>query len=359
MRVNWHAVWRSFWPELAAVSRTEQWRAALGAMLAIALTGWLSHSLAPQTSATWLVAPMGASAVLLLALPSSPLTQPWSVVGGNTLSALVGLAVYQFLPHSHMAAGLAVGLALLTMFCLRCLHPPGGAVALLMVLTQTHDWRFALEPVMLNSVVLVLLATLYNRMTGRAYPHPKASPSEVKVALPRFTTDDLDAALQHYNQVIDMDRQDLQALLHDAQAHAYQRTLGQLRCSDIMSTRLVTVRGHEHLAQAWQLLVAHNIKSLPVVDELGHVMGIITRSDFIAHWHGAPDARSAPKENIQVRQRMTRQVRVVNDGTHLIDLLPLFSQEGHHHLPMVNGDQVLVGMITESDVIRALCRALG
>lgn len=251
-----------------------------------------------------------------------------------------------------------MGLALLTMFCMRCLHPPGGAVALLTVLTQTHDWRFALVPVMLNSVVLVLLATLYNRMTGRAYPHPKAAPSEVQAASPHFTTDDLDAALRHYNQVIDMDRQDLQTLLHDAQAHAYQRTLGQLRCGDIMSTRLVTVRGHEHLAQAWQLLVAHNIKSLPVVNELGHVMGIITRSDFIAHWHGAPDANSAPEEDTQVRQLMTRQVRVASDSTRLIDLLPLFSEEGHHHLPIVNGNHVLVGMITESDVVRALHRAL-
>lgn len=356
-----HAFLRSFWPEAPSVSQMEQWRAALGAVLAIGLTGLLSHWLAPELSPMWLVAPMGASAVLLLALPSSPLTQPWSVIGGNTLSALVGLAVCHVLPQPHLAAGVAVGLALLTMFLMRCLHPPGGAVALLTVLTQTHDWRFALVPVLLNSVLLVLLSTAYNRMTGRAYPHPKAAMPSPEAASPRFTTDDLDAALRQYNQVIDMDRQDLQALLHDAQAHAYQRTLGQLRSSDIMSTRLVTVRGHEALLHAWQLLMENNIKSLPVVDEQGHVMGIITRADFIAHWHGPDGSRhndaDAP-DNTVVRQLMSRQVRVASDTARMIDLLPLFSREGHHHLPIINAHQVLVGMVTESDVVRALHQAL-
>ena len=351
------AFWRSLWPETTLVSRAEQWRAALGAMLAIALTAWLSHALEPKNTTVWLVAPMGASAVLLLALPSSPLTQPWSVVGGNTLSALVGLAVCHAFPQMPLAAGLAVGLALLAMFAARCLHPPGGAVALLMVLTQTQDWSFAGVPVMLNSVVLVLLSTLYNRLTGRVYPHARVAAPASMAASPHFTTDDLDAALRHYNQVIDMDRQDLQALLHDAQAHAYQRTLGQLRCLDVMSTDLITVRGHESLAQAWQLLQTHNIKSLPVVDELRHVMGIITRADFIAHWHG-PQAQKNATQDMVVRQLMSRQVRVASDTTRVIDLLPLFSHEGHHHLPIVDDRQRLGGMVTESDVVRALYRAL-
>jgi len=118
------AFFRALWPEAPSVSRLEQWRAAFGAMLAIVLTGLVSHWLVPQQSSVWLVAPMGASAVLLLALPSSPLTQPWAVIGGNTLSALVGLAVCQWLPQPTLAPGVAVGAALLTMFsCAACIHP--------------------------------------------------------------------------------------------------------------------------------------------------------------------------------------------------------------------------------------------
>lgn len=349
---------RSLWFDAPTVRASEQWRAALGAVLAVLFTGALSALMTRQEGQAWLVAPIGASAVLLLALPSSPLTQPWSVIAGNTLSALVGLAASHWIPEPHLAAGLAVGAAILTMFCLRCLHPPGGAVALLTVLTQTHDWLFALNPVLLNSIWVVLLATVYNRLTGRVYPHPKSPPPATGPATPHFTTDDLDAALRHYNQVIDMDLQDLQTLLHDAQAHAYQRTLGQLRCRDIMSTGLITASAQEPLSQAWQRLMTHSIKALPVVNASGQVTGILTRSDVMAHWHGGNGAGPTAEGQESVAQLMTREVRVARDTTHLIDLLPLFSHEGHHHLPIVNDEQVLVGMVTESDVVRALQRAL-
>ena len=348
----------AFTPGASGVSLVERWRAGLGALLAIGLTSALSHWLHTDVRAVWLVAPMGASAVLLLALPSSPLTQPWSVMGGNTLSALLGMAAYHWVPEPHLAAGMAVALALLAMFSLRCLHPPGGAMALMMVLTHTQDWHFALNPVLLNSALLVLVSMAYNRMTGRAYPHPKPVPPTSQTGTARFTIDDLDAALRHYNQVIDLDRQDLQALLHDAQAHAYERTLGQLLCRDIMSSPLLTVRGHETLAHAWDLLRSHNIKALPVVDEQKHVLGIITRADFVAHWHGAERMVTDAADGTLVRQLMSRRVRVASEGTRMIDLLPLFSAEGHHHVPIVNAQHVVVGMVTESDVVRALHRAL-
>lgn len=350
---------RSLWPDAPVVNRREQWRAAIGVLLAITLTGTLSEWLLRQHMADhWLIASMGASAVLLFALPSSPLAQPWSVIGGNTLSALLGLAMVWLWPESHLAAGLAVACALLLMMALRCLHPPGGAVALLTVLEQVQGWDFALSAVLLNSVLLVLMAVLYNRWTGRAYPHPRVSKSSTDLASPRLNSADLDAALRRYNQVLDVDRQDLQALLHEAQAHAHQRTMGQLRCQDIMSRQLVTVRGHASIEEARQLLEQHEIKALPVVDTQAHVIGILSRVDVFRLQNA--QTPSAPGLVTQlVREVMTRQVRVASEDTRLIDLLPLFSNEGHHHLPIVNAQQVLVGMVTQSDVIRALYRAVG
>jgi CBS domain-containing membrane protein len=55
---------------------------------------------------------VGASAVLVFAVPNSPLAQPWAVVGGNTVSALVGVLAVRWLGHSDLAAGLAVGAGL-------------------------------------------------------------------------------------------------------------------------------------------------------------------------------------------------------------------------------------------------------
>ena len=347
---------RTLWPEPPAVTPAEQWRAVAGTVLAVLLTGLLGQALHLSDGHSWLLPPLGASAVLLMAMPSSPFTQPWSVVAGNGVSALIGLAASHWVPQPELAAALAVGTALLAMFALRCLHPPGGAVALLVVLGGTQDWGLALGPVLLSSALMVLLATLYHRLTGRVYPKPRSEPTGQSA--PHFTIDDLDAALRHYNQVIDLDRDDLQALLHDAQAHAYQRTLGQLRCRDIMSTALVTVGGAETLSQAWARLLEHRIKALPVVDAAGHVVGIITRSDFISHWHGEGQDKGPHNDDTPVRRLMSRQVRVASDSTRVIELLPLFSQGGHHHLPIVDNAHVLVGMVTESDVVRALHRAL-
>ncbi|WP_287815409.1 HPP family protein, partial [Pseudomonas sp.] len=118
-----------------------------------------------------LVAPLGASAVLVFALPSSPLAQPWSVVGGNTLSALIGIACALWIPEANLAAAVAVALAIAAMFTLRCLHPPGGASALLMVLIGAQDFSYAWSPVALDSLLLVSAGLLYNNLTRRPWPH--------------------------------------------------------------------------------------------------------------------------------------------------------------------------------------------
>jgi CBS domain-containing membrane protein len=95
--------------------------------------------LGSSTSILLLVAPMGASAVLLFAVPASPLAQPWSIVGGNLVSATVGVACATWISDLVDAAALAIALAICAMFALRCVHPPSGAVALTAVLWRSLD----------------------------------------------------------------------------------------------------------------------------------------------------------------------------------------------------------------------------
>ena len=145
--------------------------AVAGAIIGIVTTGLLCGVLAGTGAAhPLLVAPMGASAVLLFAVPASPLAQPWSILGGNVLSAVVGIAVALAVPNATVAAGLGVGLAIAVMSLARCLHPPGGAVALSAVLGgaagSAHPFMFALYPVGLNSLLLILAGLAFHRMTG-------------------------------------------------------------------------------------------------------------------------------------------------------------------------------------------------
>lgn len=325
----------------------ERLRVVAGATLGILLTALVSRG----TGATpWLIAPMGATAVLVFAVPNSPMAQPWAVVVGNTLSALVGVACVHAMGTTPWAAALAVGGAIGLMLALRCLHPPGGASALLVTLGGVADPGFALDPVLLNAVLMVAGGMLFNTATRRPYPHRQTAAE---------TPDDedaaLDAVLARYNQVLDIGRDDLKALLHDVQWQEQQRRLTRLRCRDIMSREPVSVTHTTPVVQARALLAQHRIKALPVVDTQRSVVGIVTRADLLrerppGHDGEAPDT---------VARVMTRQVRVAGEQRFLAELIPLFASTGHHHLPIVDGQGRLVGMVTQSDVVAALAQPPG
>ena len=368
------AAWlRTFIPAPMHVDRRERLRACAGAALGILLAALASRTLAvPPAAGAWLVASLGASAVLAFAVPASPLAQPWSVVGGNTLSALVGVLCNGVFADPALAGAVAVGLAIATMFSLRCLHPPGSATALAAVLAHETTWRFAAFPVLVNSLLLVAVAVLYNNLTGRRYPHRPPPAPAAAAAGSRFTAADLDAALDHYNQVLDVSRDDLEALLHEAEAAAYRRNLGALRCRDIMVTEVATVEYGTPLDEAWALLRRRGVKALPVVDRAGRIGGIVTVADFLRH--AGLDVRAGLGERLRsfvrrtervhtdkaeaVGQIMTRQVRVASADRSAIELVPLFSEAGHHHIPVIDEGQRLVGMITQTDLVKALYRAV-
>jgi CBS domain-containing membrane protein len=361
---------QSLRPARTRINARERWRIVLGAFLGILLAGGLSHLAGGADVLPWLVAPMGASAVLVFGVPSSPLAQPWSVVGGNTLSALVGIACARWLGPPELAAAVAVGAAIGLMLALRCLHPPGGASALMMVLGGiTNPW-FALFPVLLNSVLLAGAGMAWNNATRRPYPHAQR-PAPADPGKPpqlREAEADLDAVLARYNQVLDVSRDDLQALMEQMKWQAYQRKLAGVRCADIMSRDLVTVSHSTPLEDAWALLRERRIKALPVVDNDFRIVGIVTLADFMraaelqGQGYQGMDARlrkllgaigPSGKPPV-VGQIMTRQVRVAGMQRYLVDLVPLFGGSGHHHLPIIGDDGRLVGIITQSDMVAAL-----
>ena len=112
-----------------------------------------------------------ANALLFFALPQSPMAQPWAVISGNTVSALVGISVIRFIHEPLLAMPLAASLSLLGMFALRCLYPLAAAVALIAVLGQITQYRYAFFPVMVDSILLVVVGAIYGNLTGKRYPN--------------------------------------------------------------------------------------------------------------------------------------------------------------------------------------------
>ncbi|KQP09139.1 hypothetical protein ASF45_07450 [Pseudorhodoferax sp. Leaf265] len=367
-----HGFWTTGLVAGGRVSSREIGRAALGSAVGILIASLVAHALAPGLPALGLIAPMGATAVLVFAVPASPLAQPWPAVAGNTVSALVGALCARYAGDLGLAAPLAVGLAIAAMFALRCLHPPGGATALLAALSGVEP-GFALSPVLMDTLVIVLVGVAYNRLTGRAYPHTVSlRPATAAAAPARFSGADLDAALAHYDQVLDISRQDLEQLLQFAEAAAYERKFGELRCRDVMSTPPLTVPFGCTLEEAWRLMRERRIKALPVVDRAQRIVGIVTVADFMKHADftsieglgarlrsliRASGLTHDDKPHV-VGQIMTRQVRIASADRYISELLPLFSEAGHHHIPVLDEERRVVGVITQSDLIRALHRTV-
>lgn len=365
--LRWFA---SFAPHPIAVSWRERLRACLGALLGIAAMGASVHwLLGPAAQIPYLIAPMGASAVLLFAVPASPLAQPWSFVGGNLVAATLGVLSAMFLSNPIAASAVALAAAIGVMFALRCIHPPSGAVALTAVLggpaIHALGLRFVIEPVGLQSVVLLASAIVYHTLTGHRYPHVSRAAAQTAPGIAGVTRADLEAIVRERGELIDVAADDLESLVHEAQLLAYARSFSELTCEGIMSRDAVSVSTDTTAAAAWRLLERHRIKALPVVDEARRVVGIVTRTDFVGRtafglrgprgskrWSLRRDAN----EPYRVDDLMTPNVRTVDPNLPVAKLIPVFAHYGHHHIPVVDSARRLVGMITQSDLIGGLHR---
>jgi CBS domain-containing membrane protein len=372
---------RPFLPQPNTVPRTERMRAVAGALVGLLLTAGLSMAFTGADSVQLaLVAPMGASAVLLFCVPASPLAQPWSVIGGNTISALVGVACYHAIGSPLLAAPLAGCLAILVMFRLRCLHPPSGAVALTTVLggpaVHAAGFKFALLPVGLNSALIVLAALVFNNLTGRRYPHTQqsalknvhATRDPVPTARLGFTKEDLDAALARYGQVLDVSRDDLESIILETEVQAYGRRFGVITCGAIMSVDAVTIEPGMPLADAWRQMRRHRLHALPVLDRARRVVGIVTQGDFLHH-AGLDDYQtlgervralvghvlgSRGDRPERVAEIMNTHVRTVRRDEPIAELVALMSNSGLHPIPVVDEAGLFVGIVSQSDLLAAL-----
>ncbi|WP_105101468.1 HPP family protein [Microbulbifer pacificus] len=217
-------------------SHREKLISALGAALAIACVFWatqraLSAGLIDISTSFFLIASMGASAVLLFAVPHGALSQPWALVGGHLVSALIGVICHKLIEHQTLAAGLAVGGAVATMYYLRCIHPPGGATALTAVTGGDAVYQlgfdFLLVPILTNVLLILLVAVLFNSLFAwrrypvhlgrRAKPAVVAEPSHRETEI---TQEDFAAAIQEQDSFVDITAEGLTELLELAKQHA-------------------------------------------------------------------------------------------------------------------------------------------
>ncbi|RWG12197.1 MAG: HPP family protein [Mesorhizobium sp.] len=346
---------RLFVPILAGATLRERLLACIGATIGIALTGVISGlAMGNGPHVAMLVAPMGASAVLLFAVPSSPLAQPWSIIGGNTISALVGVTVAQFVHNPVIASGLAVALAIAAMSFTRSLHPPGGAAALTGVLggpaVISAGFLFPFVPVALNSIILVTLGFLFHKLSRRNYPHvpqPAANSHGTADRPPAervgFRPEDVDAALAALDETFDMDRDDIERLLRQVELQAMVRAHRTLLCRDIMSRDVISMSENATADEARKQLLDHNIRTLPVVDAEARLVGAV-------------GLRELTQATDTVKGVMSK-AGTASPETPAMSLLPLLTDGRSHAVVIVDAGRHILGLITQTDLLAAAARA--
>lgn len=359
-----------------ALSPAERWRSALGAFLAVAACGLAMRAM--PIASHWIIAPVGASAVILFALSHSPLAQPWSVFGGYCMAAASALACNLFIPWPFLAAAVAVAATVWLMARFNCFHPPGGALALFLVLDGPREASGlpAVTALVLVNVLVILLAAVFinNLLLGRRYPfigEKAANPHRTRDAAPMSRTSlshaDLEHAVRQLDTFVDVQEGELVRLYNLAVNHAFNRHLG-LSCGEIMSRDVVTVEFGTELEAGWNTLRAHKIKALPVVDAFGRLIGILTVADFLRQMDDTTAAglavrlqgllRRTPGETSEkaevVGQIMTPQVYAASVDTPIAELAARLSDMNLHHIPVLDDTRRVVGMVTQSDLIAAL-----
>ncbi|MET1114017.1 MAG: HPP family protein [Comamonas sp.] len=358
----------SWGPLAQRPSGSELLHSSLGAALGLALSGLLVW-IGAADRLLFLFAPLGASAVLVFAVPNSPLAQPWPAIVGNTLSALWALLLLGALPvlPSPWPEAFAVGGAIAVMLLCRALHPPGGAMALLVVLAAAKlvplGWHL-IATVFLLTLALVLAGVVYHRATRRAYPLRHTPPTQaLQPASGRLAlgSDDLTALLTRFDQSYNLGPEDLGQLLAAAEEQAIQRRFAAVTCGAVMSSKLLTVAATDSLETAADLFHRHPVKSLPVVGPEGELRGLLLRSDLF-DWLWEGHRRSHWRQLLRPRtpaatvERLMRAPELcVQEATPLGELLGTLAEHTVAFIPVLRGPQ-LAGLITRTDVIRALMR---
>lgn len=183
--------------ESDSISAAEKMVASLGGMIGITLISVVSYQVTGASGAALIVPSMGAAAVLVFAVPHGKLSQPWPLMGGNLVSAVVGVSCYKLVPDPFIASGLAVGLAIGCMHLLSCVHPPGGATALAAVIGGPAIYElgyfYVLSPILLNVLIIFIVAFIFNGFfPWRRYP---------AAAMMRFT--DLQPTTEHHSSMVE------------------------------------------------------------------------------------------------------------------------------------------------------------
>jgi len=353
------------------VSSGEMLASAISACIALAIVTWVSKQSLSGTNLPFILASMGATAVILFATPNSAMGRPWPLLAGHFVAAFIGISCGKLSGNLVISVPLTIGLVIFAMHYLRCIHPPGGATALLTLLggpeVSAAGYQFMLTPLAINLLILALVAFSLNKLRAEKnryarveIPRDWQQRRQANTA-PRFSHQDLQAAIDSLDSYIDTDVEQLTQLYEMAERQRYSRKLGALSCQQMMERAIIREYG-DGLQDAWLQLSQDDQQAIVVVNRAHHVEGILTLSDFIKHAQIfdldseqqrvaaliKPNTTLTSDKPEAVGQIMSSTTFCVQQDMAAADAWPMFERYSIEHLPVIDQNNKLVGIINRS-----------
>jgi CBS domain-containing membrane protein len=360
--------------DAAPLSQSERAKSALAGLAGLLLIQGVLAVLPLDPAQRQFLLPVGATSIIMFALPHSPLGQPWSVAGGLLVSALAGLICGHWIAWPALAAAAAVALAIWSMSSLRCMHPPGGALAAGLALAPTASWS-SLETVSANILAaMIAVLAINNLLPGRRYPQcVPATPKPARPVAPAPSRSgirhgDLQAALEQIDSYVDISENELVRIYSLAVDHAFRRHSNQT-CGELMSAPVVEVEFATDLNEAWALLRENHIKALPVVDNARRVIGLLSLEDILRHVAPDPGQRLGDKVRALLRptpgthaskpevvgQVMTGHIVTAREHDNIGVVAAALATRGHQQaIPITDAEGRLTGILSQTDVLTSL-----
>lgn len=339
-------------------------RASLGCAASLALCSLLGSYWLDNLSLLHLLGPLAASALLLFAVPSGALAQPWALLGSYLCSAPLALLLNSLQLPSLWLAGLALGMSLLLMSLLRCVHPPAGALAVVLALAEppmADQGPGVLLALLVMLTCLLGCALCYLNLSGSPYPLRRTNEPRHATQDPPpqgragISSDDLEQVLAEFDAFVDITPEELARLLQAGEQLALRRRVGDLQARHIMSRDLRWISPQASRTQAMAMLRRHRIRSLPVLDEQARLVGVVSLVDLLSRPRGVRRQLAwGLRQPLRVAELMSTPVRSVQETQSVSAMIGLLSSQGLHSLPVLDDQQRLVGIVSQSDLIGAL-----
>jgi CBS domain-containing membrane protein len=199
-----------------------------------------------------------------------------------------------------------------------------------------------------------------------------APPSALAFGRMTLSKEDFESALKDMNAYIDVAEEDLEEIYTRASLHHMRQQMGEVICRDIMTRDVVTAEYGDELATVWETMRQRKLKGVPVIDRARRVIGIVTIVDFLKRVDNTHHAHPRILERMRafirrtagettnkpevVGEVMSAPVMTAREDTHIVSLIPLFSEHNIHHVPIVDKEGRVTGMVTQTDLSVALYR---